>query len=208
MWRKTGGAAEFAAVLAPYQGSRAVSEVRRLTLPGARLALEVHGGPRVDLILWQAELAAGTQWQGQPLAGRCELAVLGVQEGRVETAAVIGGKLQWGAFSLQTEPATAEAVLRAVKPGAAPALIVSGRFPAAPGTVVTIQHGGQYTTAYTVKQAVFGPEETQLLLAEEPGFDYNPETQTSTFFTVPGRSFTGPHTVKLIAAAHLQKNEP
>lgn len=208
MWRKRGGAAEFAAVLAPYQGTRAVSEVRRLSLPGARLALEVHSGERVDLILWQAELAAGAHWQGQALAGHCELAVLGVQEGRVETAAVIGGEMQWGAFSLQTEPATAEAALRAVQLGATPALVVSGRFPATPGTVVSIQHGGAYTTAYTVKQSVFSPEETQLLLAEEPGFDYNSETQTSTFFTVPGRSFTGPHIVKLISAAHLKRKEP
>ena len=202
--RRTGGKSLFAAVLAPYGQTKAIRQVRVVDVPGARLALEVQTDTRTDLIVVGIEQQPGS-WQGKPLSAHCDLAVLGVQEGKPQVATVIGGWLMWGDLDLKIEPATMSAALMAVTHGATPSLTVAGEFPAAAGAVVTLDHAGQYTSAYTVKQAVFDGVDTKLLVAEDPGCDWTFPTKTSTWFTAPLQSFRGDHMVKLIGAAHLQR---
>ena len=117
----------------------------------------------------------------------------------------MGGGLTWGELSLKSEPARATAALLAVTRGPEPSLTVAGAFPAAPGAVVTLDHAGQYTSAYTVRQVVAAGAGTKLIVAEEPGCDWHADTKTSEFSTMPLKSFQGEHTVKLIAATHLQR---
>ena len=157
-------------MLAPYGRTKAIGQVRVVDVPGARLALEVQTDTRTDLILVGAGQQPGSR-QGKPLSAPCDLAVLGVREGKPQAATVIGGWLMWGDLDLKMAPATMSAALMAVTHGATPSLTLAGRFPAAAGAVVTLDHAGQYTSAYTVEQAVFDGLDTKLLVAEDPGCD-------------------------------------
>lgn len=203
MLRRMGGASLFAGVLAPYGQAKTVQQVRVVEFPGAKMALEVQSAQRTDLIVLDAQQAQGT-WQGKPLMVSGDLAVLGLQDGKPAAASVVAGALQWADLTLKTEPAQTWPLV-AVTHGAEPALTVSGPCPATAGAVITLDHGGKYTTAYTVKQAVAEGANTRLLLAEDPGFDWNSTTNTSQFVTVPLSSFSGAHTVSLRPAAHLQR---
>lgn len=203
MLRRLGGESLFAAVLAPHDGEPVVRQVRRVELPGARMALEVQTGERTDLIVLEAEGAKG-QWQGKPLTLDAEVAVLGIQDASAQAATVVAGQLQWGDLSLQT-PEAQQWALVAVQGDPEPSLTVEGTCPAAAGAVVTLDHGGKLTTAYTVTKAEVAEGRTKLHLQEAPGFTWDKDKSISEFFTVPLAKFEGAHVVTLRPVAHLKR---
>lgn len=203
MLRRLGGESLFAAVLAPHEGEPVVRQVRRVELPGARMALEVQTAERTDLIVLEAAEAKG-QWQGKPLTVSGEVAMLGLEGGKAQAATVVAGQLKWGDLSLQT-PEAQQWALAAVQGDPEPSLTVEGNHQAAPGAVITLDHGGKLTTAYTVMKAEVEGDRTRLSVQEAPGFTWDKDKSMSEFFTVPLAKFEGPHVVTLRATAHLQR---
>jgi hypothetical protein len=205
MLRREGGESLFAAVLAPYGETKAITQVRVVDLPGARMALEVQSDLRTDLIVLNAVDAQGS-WHDRPLGVSAELAVVGLQEGKPQAAMVTAGELRWGDLTLKTGPA-GEWPLLGIMRGAEPSLLVGGGAEAAPGAVVTLDHAGEYTSAYTVTKVTREGANTRLFVAEEPGCEWDAKTGVSRFLTIPRMSFTGPHVVRLLPAAHLKHRE-
>lgn len=205
MLRRTGGESLFAAVLAPYGQTKAVKAVRLVDLPGAQMALEVQSDQRTDLIVLGAAQAQGV-WQGKPVSVSAELAVLAVRDVRPHAATVVAGELRWGDLTLKTGPAQ-EWPLLGITRGAEPSLLVGGACDAAVGAVVTLDHAGEYTSAYTVTKVTPEGDSTRLAVAEEPGCEWHAETNTSQFLTIPRLSFKGAHVVRLRPAAHLQRQD-
>lgn len=201
--RRAGGESLFASVLAPYGERQAVRAVRLVPLPGAELALEVEALGRRDLLIVGARGARGT-WLGHELQATAELALLRHDGDNFAYAGAVGGGLavaegprMQGAERLETK------LLGVQRQGGRAALIVDATGPepglgaGATGRWVVVDHAGQRTSVYRVTGYSAEQGRERLELADDPGFDYDAQKQTTHFVTLPGTDYTGKHTVSL-----------
>ena len=200
LWRRTGGQSLFAAIIGPLTGQGPAPVVQRLNLPGAELAAEVTQGNRHDLLLVRPRDVSAT-WQGQPVVASAELAVIrGLDKPGLT---VVAGSLRWGTHSVRTQAATEHRLLAVDRQ--AGALAAEGEFLPPAGAVVLLDHARQRVSAYTVTQSRRTAANSQLMVSEDPGFDWDAAGQTATFRTVPGTTFTGPHVLRMTPIAHLSE---
>jgi hypothetical protein len=199
--RRTGGRSVFAAVLEPLAGNGGPATARRLDLPEAELALEVVNGPQTALVLLRPR-ALEAEWGGERVQATAELAVIWTGPGA--GGMVVGGALSWGNHSLAAIPVGDRALLAVDR--AAQAITVQGELLPAAGTVITLDHAGRRTSAYTVAKSERQGEDSRITVVEDPGFDWDAATQTATFKTWPGTTYQGPHVVRLTPTAcfHVQ----
>ncbi|MEN6403362.1 MAG: heparinase II/III family protein [Armatimonadia bacterium] len=201
MLRRQGGDSLFVSIIVPHGEQVPVQSVKLVEMSGAAAALEVTAGARHDLILIEPRSARGT-WLGKPVEADAELVVLSIQDGNATAATTMGGSLKSGWANLILEPLTPGRLLGVERQPEGSTLIVEGIVPL-PGTVITLDHAGKRTSAYTVKAVTRDGEKARVSLVGEAGFDYDAATQTSKFNYLPRESYTGPHTVSLCPLAHL-----
>jgi hypothetical protein len=171
---------------------------------GTQQALEVElaSGER-DLILLQAQKASGT-WQGQGVQANCELAIVRSREGQPRSATVVGGSVSWRGLTLDAGVNREAPLVELRRREGVCSLVVEGELLPAAGAVITVDHAGKYISAFRVKESVREGTKSVITLAEEPGFDWDPATQTGKFSYLPLASYQGPHTVRLVPGGHLQ----
>jgi len=200
MLRRQGSDSVFAAVLEPLSPAPGTAEVRVLSIPGTRMALEVRIGERRDLILLGAEGAAGT-WLDRELRADAELAF--ISAGGAPAATVVAGGVQWGdlALAVAAEPQAHDLLAVDREAGT---LLCSGALPAAAGDVVLLDHAGRRISPYTVVSSIAEGDNTRLTVAEDPGFSWDARTQTAAFETLPRMGFTGAHRVTLPPVAQIR----
>jgi Zn ribbon nucleic-acid-binding protein len=205
MLRRGGGDSQFVSVIQVADGEAPIKAVRAVTVAGARQAIEVElaSGER-DLILVEARQASG-EWLGQRIEATGDLALLRGREGQTREATVVGGAVSCGRLSLDAGPEREAALLAVTRPGGAPTLVVAGELLPPPDTFITVDHGGQYTSAFRVKEATRDGDNSIITLAEEPGFKWDPVTETSQFTYQPLSAFTGPHNVKVVPTSYLHQ---
>lgn len=201
MLRRQGAASDFVSVLEPFDGAPMMDEVSRVEMEGAQSAVEVVMGNRTDFILMGAS-GVDAAWQGEALQADCELAVLSIEGGQPVNATVVGGSVSWAGTSLDSGRAVTRSLVDVdAETGT---LVVEGEMSVPAGSVITLGHGGERVSAYTVEQTSMEGANTVIAIRQPPGFTYDPAAETSTFEYVPHLTYEGPHTVTFVPVAHSQ----
>lgn len=195
--RRRASASLFAALIEPHGGQRRVQRVDAVELPGAGLALQVTTHTRCDLIVVNARQARG-QWQAMPLTADAELAVLR----GTEAATVVHGSCRWGELEVATSPVTEYPLLAVDRSSGECSLLLEGEIQPPAGSIAVLDQAGERTSAYEVASATTGNGRTRLILAIDPGIEFDAATQTSTFVTLPLSQHTGGHAVRMGSVAH------
>jgi hypothetical protein len=196
MIRRRGGTSLFVTVVEPHGGESLIQAVDVVNLPGAELALQVEMTGRRDLVIVNAGNARG-EWQGEEVMADTELAILRSSGKSV----VVDGNLRWGALDLQTEPLADHQLLAVVRSDRGCSLLLEGRFLPPEGATVILDHAGQRTSAYQVAASAPEGENSRLILAGDPGFEFDAATRTSRFVFLPLTSYTGSHVVRMCPVA-------
>jgi hypothetical protein len=194
--RRNGGQSVFATVLT--WNPNLPLTARRLELPGAAAAIEIACGERRDLVLLRPRNIR-TEWQGKPLSAEAELAV--IRGSATPALTVVAGRLRWGEHAVETESVPPARLLAADRQ--AGTLTVEGEVLPPAGTVVLLDQAGQRVSPCTVTKAERDGANSRVTVAEGVGFDYDPDTETSTFLCQPKTSHQGPHVLRLVPVAHL-----
>jgi hypothetical protein len=202
MLRRDGGQSTFASIIVPFAEQPAVQQVTLVDIPGVEVALEVVTNNRTDLILINADDVLSA-YQGAALQADSEVAILSIGQEDQISGAVVAGTLSWGDFSLDAGATTEHALLSVGRENGRGSLMVAGEFLPPAGTIITVDHGGQRTSAYTVASSAMEGENSWLELVDEPGFEFDLEASTSTFVFVPLESYEGTHTVRLVPVAEV-----
>jgi Zn ribbon nucleic-acid-binding protein len=203
MIRREGGQSLFASIIAPTADARPLEQVQLVEIAGAELALEVTvSDTRTDLILVNAS-GVQTEYAGRSLEADTELAILSIREGGQTSGTVAAGRLAWGNLSLDTGATIEHALLSVGRENGHGSLMVAGEFLPPAGTIITVDHGGQRTSAYTVASSTVEGENSWIELVDDPGFEFDLEASTSTFVFVPLESYEGAHTVRLVPVAEV-----
>ena len=191
--RRPGPRSRFVSVIEPVKGTPAITGVRRAEIPGASEAIEIElAGGRRDLLLLDARNARGV-WNGRPLAATAEWALLRSRGNAILGATLVQGSLSWGDLKMGSGPGSTHRLLTVDR--AERSFLVEGHFRPDAGSVVTLDHAGKRISPYTVVSATEAGANTRLVVAEEPGFEWNAKTQTATFLFAPGGSFQGEHRI-------------
>lgn len=202
MLRRHGGKTLFSSVIEPYGDEPLIASVKRLDWPNVALALEITLPDRRDIMIYNARGMAAN-WNGKSLTATAEFALLSVQNGVVAHATVVAGAVNWGGFSLKTEPVSEHRLLGVDRKDGSGSLLVEGKFLPPKETVVTVDHAGKRVSPYTVTSSSSEGQNSRLMLAEDPGFTWNAATRTSQFVFLPMTSYSGEHLVRLTPVAHL-----
>jgi len=201
--RRPGPRSRFVSVIEPVKGTPVVAGVRRVEIPGASEAFEIElAGGRRDLLLLDARSARGT-WNGRPLAATAEWALIRTRGNALLGATLVQGQLSWGDLKLESEPRGPHRLLAVDRAGRS--LLVEGRFHPEAGSVITLDHAGKRISPYTVVSATEAGANTRVVVAEEPGFEWNAGNQTATFLFAPGGKFQGEHVVGQIPVARATR---
>ncbi len=203
MLRREGGQSLFASIIVPTADARPIEQVQLVEIAGAELALEVTvSDTRTDLILINAS-GVQTEYAGRSLEADTELAILSIRESGQTSGTVAAGRLAWGNLSLDTGATIEHALLSVGRENGHGSLMVAGEFLPPAGTIITVDHGGQRTSAYTVASSTVEGENSWIELVDDPGFEFDLEASTSTFVFVPLESYEGVHTVRLMPIAEV-----
>jgi hypothetical protein len=202
MLRREGGQSLFASIIVPFTHQPAIQQVRVIDIPGADLALEVIVGDRTDLVLINAN-GVDAQYADGSLQADTELAVLSIGRGQQASGTAVAGSLSWGDFGMDTGSTVERPLLAVERNDGRGSLLVAGQFLPPAGAVITVDHGGQRISPYTVASATIEGENSRIQLADDPGFAYDLEASSSTFVFVPLATYEGPHSVRLVPVAEV-----
>ena len=177
--RRPGPRSRFVSVIEPVKGTPAIRRAPRGD-PGASEAIEIElAGGRRDLLLLDARNARGV-WNGRPLAATAEWALLRSRGNAILGATLVQGSLSWGDLKMGSGPGSTHRLLTVDR--AERSFLVEGHFRPDAGSVVTLDHAGKRISPYTVVSATEAGANTRLVVAEEPGFEWNAK-QTATFLS-------------------------
>ena len=116
---------------------------------------------------------------------------------------MVAGSLSWSEREFSTEAAAEHKLLEGTRDSGGGSLLVAGELLPAEGTIVTLDHAGQRTSACRVASAAAEGGNSRLLLADDPGFEFDAVSQTSRFVYLPLTSPTGLHVVRLHPVGHV-----
>jgi heparinase II/III-like protein len=210
MLRRQGGSSRSVSIIEPHGGTPLIQSVRVIDMPGAALALEVTTDQRRDLILVDADRAHG-RWLDRPLTATTELAILQATDATQATetiqATVVAGSLSWGEFGIRTEAVAEHELLAVARDSSGGSLLVEGELLPPGGTIITLDHAGQRTSAREITCATVEGGNSRMLLADDPGFEFDAASQTSRFVCLPLTHHTGRHVVRLYPVGHAGSTE-
>lgn len=197
----------FISVIEPVTSAQpAITSVRTLQTTGDGTAIAVSTADFTDVIgLYATDLRG--QFDGVPFTMTGTLCRIRISAGEV-TEAYTNGSLECLDLSL-TLPPVQEAQLTAVERfDGRGAFIIDADWSQVgppPGTVIILDHGNGYTHAYRVQSIERADTGSRIVLADEPGFEFDAETGTASFTFAQHWSFTGDHTIKWTPAAGYRR---
>lgn len=189
----------FLSVIEPAEGDGHIRSVSIMETTGDGIALEIEADAFTDIVTLYADRLAGT-YNGTDLSAEGLIGRMRIRDGEV-VRAYTSERIQFGPVSITSDlpkKSRSARLLSVDRFDGQGAFVVDADWrehSPPPGTFIILDHGDGYTHAYEVESVESIPEGTRIVLADEPGFEYDPATQTADFLFHPRYSHTGPHRV-------------
>jgi len=214
MVRRAGGEAPnlFVSVIEPVAGQGRITSVSVLESGGEGVALRIEGDTFTDIVALHADGLTADVAEGE-LRAQGLIGHLRLREGNV-TRAYATESAQLGAFGVQSdapEGVRSATLLQVERFDGKGAFVVDADWtnpaPAA-GTVLILDHGDGYTHGYAVGSVEATDRGTRIVLADEPGFEFDAEADSAKFVFHPRYTRTGEHRVLWYAPARANVETP
>lgn len=208
MIRRAGGEEGnlFVALFEPVGGSPIIKSVSVLPFDGSGWALVVVTDEFTDIIgIFAYDLQGSYEGVGFEMSG--PMSQLRIRQGEV-VRAYSTGLVSYGTFMLDIGEYR-EAKLVGVERGEdGGALLIDADWtqvgPTA-GTVLVLHHGDGRTHGYTVASVEKAGEGSRIITLQDPGFEYDADTQTAQYEFFPHHTHTGEHVVRWQGAVSYEQ---
>ncbi len=208
MLRRAAGEAPslFASICEPVAGLPIIKSVSGLETEGDGRALAIETADFTDIIGVFATDLKG-RYEGVEFGMSGPMSQLRIRQGEV-IRAYATGMVSYGRFMLDIGPLRESRLVGVERGPDGGALLIDADWtqvgPTA-GTVLVLDHGDGWTHGYTVASVEKAGEGSRIITVEDPGLEYDADTQTAQYQFFPHHAHNGEHVVRWQGAVNYEK---